>query len=119
MQDKVMKTNSKIQDKRAFLRELSRPIQDLVKIGAIESVNEGLKDIYAQQGHEELKTIHQWNSTGKQVKKGEKALLLWGSPKKYEVEKTESEEKDELDYYPICFVFSNLQVIDAKKGGTK
>jgi len=114
-----MKTNSKIQEKRKQLKAISAPLRELYKIGEIHTINDGLRDIYARQGHEDLKTIRQWNKAGKQVKKGEKALLLWGSPKKYEVINADTSEVDEMDFYPICFVFSNRQVIESKKGGEK
>ena len=72
----IEKEQSKIQEKRNFLKGLSRPIQQLVKEGAFQTVNEGLKEIYADEGHTELKSINQWNKSGKKVIKGEKALLL-------------------------------------------
>lgn len=105
-----MKTNSKIKEKRQELRALSAPLKELVKIGAIESVNEGLKEIYADKGHTELKTVKQWNKAGKRIKKGEKALLLWGKPKKIDLKKKDEKETEEAQYYPICFVFSKNQV---------
>lgn len=118
-----MKTNdkkqSKIQEKRNYLKGLSKPIQALVKEGAFDTVNEGLKEIYADDGHTELKTLRQWNKDGKHVVKGEKALLLWGKPKTFEVVNADTSEIDELDFYPICFVFSQKQVTESKKGGTK
>lgn len=114
-----MKTNSKIQEKRNYLKGLSKPIKALVKEGRFFSVNEGLKEIYADDGHTELKTLRQWNNAGKRVKKGEKALLLWGTPKKYEVANADTLETDELDFYPICFVFSQKQVTESEKGGTQ
>lgn len=106
-----------IQEKRSYLKSLSKPIQMAVKEGVFPSVNEGLKMFYAQSGHNELKTLREWNKHGKRVKKGEKALLLWGSPKKSERVNEEIEEKDALDFYPICFVFSQKQVDENKKGG--
>lgn len=116
-----MKTNdnqqNKIFAKRQELKGLSAPIRLLVKEGRFETVNEGLKEIYAEEGHTELKSIRQWNNDGKRIKKGEKAFMLWGSPRKFEVVDQETAEVDELDYYPICFVFSNLQVTNQVKGG--
>ena len=112
-----MKTKSKIQEKREILKGLSKPIKMLVKEGRFESVNDGLKEFYAEDGHQELKTISQWNKDGKQVRKGEKALLLWGSPRKHEVINADTSEVDEMDFYPICFVFSNMQVTESTKGG--
>lgn len=112
-----MKTKSKINEKRQLLKGLSTPIKMMVKEGRFNSVNDGLKSIYAEEGHTELKTIQQWNRDGKQVKKGEKALLLWGSPRKFEKVNTDTDQVDEMDFFPICFVFSNQQVIKSKKGG--
>lgn len=101
-----------IQQKREVLKGLSKPLQALKKEGAIDSVNEGLKEIYAQSGHIELKTMWQWNKAGKRIKKGEKALCLWGRPKRdQEIETGEEPESDKMDFYPICYVFSNLQTV--------
>jgi hypothetical protein len=111
-----MKTNlnSKIYEKRAELKELSQPLRILMKEGAIESINEGLKNMYRNGGHSVLNTIRQWNRQGKQVKKGEKALLLWAQPKHVQRVNEETTEVDEFDYWPICYVFSNTQVTDRR-----
>ena len=104
-----------IQEKRDILKGLSKPLQLLVKESALSSVNDGLKEIYAQSGHKELKTLKQWNKTGKSIKKGSHALCLWGAPKQVEQqEQTEAqgEDNDTMNFYPICFVFSNLQVYE-------
>jgi len=111
MKTKVDK-QTKIRAKRQELKGLSMPIRLLVKEGRFETVNEGLKEIYAEKGHTVLKSLRQWNNDGKSVKKGEKALMLWGSPRKFEVVNEDTAEIDEMDYYPICFVFSNLQVTE-------
>lgn len=102
-----------IKEKREILKGLSKPLQLLVKEGAISSVNDGLKGIYAQSGHIELKTLQQWNKDGKRVVKGSHALCLWGAPKQIDRQQQEDNqdgENDPTDFYPICFVFSNLQV---------
>jgi hypothetical protein len=111
-----MKTNlnSKIYEKRTELKELSQPLRMLMKEGAIESINEGLKGIYKDNGHSVLNTLNQWNKQGKQVKKGEKALLLWARPKHVERVNEETTEVDEFDYWPICYVFSDTQVTDRR-----
>lgn len=115
-----MKTNSInnrteiLRAKREELKSLSAPFKALLKSGAIHTVNEGLKNMYAEEGHTELKTLKQWNKQGYRVKKGEKALLLWGSPvsapKQEDSENVESDEESKNDYFPICFVFSQNQV---------
>lgn len=99
-----------IHEKREILKKLSKPLQELTKIGKIESVNSGLKTIYKSDGHIILKTFNQWKKDGKSIKKGEKALCLWGSPKHKGEENEQETETDKLDFYPICYVFSNLQV---------
>ena len=97
-----------IQEKRTILKGLSKPLQILVKEAAIPTVNDGLKAIYAQSGHTELKTLKQWNKEGRSIKKGSHALCLWGVPKK----EAQGEDNDPMNFYPICFVFSNLQVYE-------
>lgn len=95
-------------EKREALKKMSAGLQQLVKSGALESVNEGLKQIYEEQGHAVLKSFHQWKKEGKKVRKGEKALLLWGRPQKGK-EKEEGTESD-YTYYPVSYVFSDRQV---------
>ena len=93
-------------ERRARLIELSTPLRALVKEGAIESVNEGLRQIYAQAGHTQLNRFFEWKNQGKQVRKGEKALLLWATPK----QKVSTDTGEEWKFFPVCYVFSNLQV---------
>lgn len=107
--ENLFESATTIQEKRTILKQLSKPLQDLAKCGKIDSVNDGLKTIYQSDGHIVLKTFNQWRKDGKSVKKGERALCLWGSPKRKGEEHQEAEQ-DKLDFYPICYVFSNLQV---------
>jgi hypothetical protein len=107
-----------IRAKREYLKGLSAPLKELIDLGEIESINEGLKQIYSAQGHKNLKSIRQWNEEGFQVKKGEKALLLWGKPierKKDDLnnqnqEETTAEENSIFNLFPLCYVFSASQV---------
>jgi hypothetical protein len=71
--------------------------------GKIKTINEGLRKFYEQQGHAKLKTVQQWNAEGKQVKQGEKALLLWGKPQP-------SKQNPKQNFFPMHFVFSAKQV---------
>lgn len=126
-----MKTNSSTQDnskrleamraKREELKTLSQPFKTLLKEGAINTINEGLRTVYAGQGHTTLKTLKQWNLEGFQVKKGEHAFLLWGSPvtrPKQEPEPTD-DDTDESDFFPVCFVFSQYQVQERRANDGK
>ena len=102
-----------IRAKREELKALSQPFKEAVKSGTIATINEGLVRMYAEQGHGTLKTIRQWNSDGFRVKRGEHALLLWGRPaqrQRQEAEEDKDEAKDESDFFPVCFVFSEKQV---------
>lgn len=109
---------SAIRQKREKLKADSAALQELVKQGHLESVNEGLIGIYHVQGHTELKTLTEWNKAGYWVNKGEKALLLWGS-KRTSVPRAGEENTDPYDFFPICHVFSNLQVTEKSDKNVK
>lgn len=98
-----------IAEKREVLKEVSLTLKPLVKMGQIESVNEGLRQIYEEAGHGKLKTIQGWNKAGKKVKKGEKALLFWGRSKTIDISQ-EGSEPTQRKYFPVSFVFSENQV---------
>lgn len=113
--ENIFDSAKNIQEKREILKGLSKPLQQLVKEAAIPTVNDGLKAIYAQSGHTELKTLQQWNKNGKRVSKGSHALCLWGAPKPMDKQQQDDNQdgaNDPADFYPICFVFSNLQVYE-------
>ncbi len=102
-----------IKDKREYLKSLSNGFKMLVKEGAIDSINTGLVQYYAEMGHSTIKSYRRWKKEGFQVKKGEKALLLWGEPKKLKSSK-KIDDKEDFDFFPIAYVFSNLQVMTIK-----
>lgn len=105
-----------IQQKREELKALSAGFKMLVKEGAIDSVNTGLAQYYAELGHTTLKSYRGWKKEGFQVKKGSEALLLWGEPKPINRDQQTQEkpqgtdEEKEEKFFPVAFVFSNLQV---------
>src|SRR4051812_32807149 len=97
--------------KRNELKGISRVIQQAVKAGVYESVNEGLMNMYREQGHTTLHSFKQWLEQGYCVRKGERALLLWGEPRKAaNKEKKSEKEEDEFSFFPLAYVFSQLQV---------
>lgn len=105
---------TEIKAKREALKALSGDAKTLIKMGQVETVNDGLAFIYRQEGHEILKSYRQWQQEGYQVKKGSKALLMWGQPQKIgKVEEAASEEKED-EFFPLAYVFSNLQVESVK-----
>ena len=73
-----MKSFLNIQEKRQYLKGISATLRELKENGSIKTINEGLKNIYSLQGNKELRTFEQWQKAGYQVKRGEKALYLWG-----------------------------------------
>lgn len=97
-------------EKRQALKELSKVVKIAIKEGIYNSVNEGLADIYAQDGHTELKSFNRWKESGFHVKKGEKALLLWGEKRKATGSPEVYKEPDEYEFFPVAYVFSNKQV---------
>ena len=103
----------KILQNRKKLKELSKIAKIAVKEGAFSTVNEALKSAYIEENEEikEFNTFNQWAKIGKKVKKGAKAFLLWGQPRKVE----QDEENDEFTFWPLCYVFANTQV--EEKGG--
>ena len=103
-----MNSNSNIQEKRKYLKEISAPLAELKKSGAIESVNAGLKSIYSAQGHGVLKTFDQWSAAGYRVKQGAKALYLWGKQTAKTV--TDNGEEKQITFFPLVALFSDSQV---------
>lgn len=85
-----------------------------------------VKYIYTPQGEKkEFKTFHEWKAEGASVKKGEKAFLIWGQPRKgvkygEETEQATNTPKEpqteaeklarEYDFFPLCYLFSEDQV---------
>ncbi len=97
--------------KRDSLKELSKLIAVRVEEGEYATINEGLVDMYTAQGHTEIHSFKQWLSLGKVVRKGEKALLLWGEPvNSNKQEKQEGKDDEDFKFVPLAYVFSQLQV---------
>lgn len=106
-----MNNTSNFQAKRQELKEISKPLLELKEAGNIRTINEGLKAIYTEQGHQELKTFDQWARVGMHVKKGQKALYLWGSQTSKTI--TENGEEREIKFFPLVALFSDLQVYNS------
>ena len=103
-----MTNTSNSQAKRTALKEISQNFLELKNSGNLTSVNEGLKALYNEQGHAELKTFEQWERAGMHVKKGAKALYLWGRQTAKTI--TEDGEEKEIKFFPMVALFSDLQV---------
>ncbi|MDL2312445.1 ArdC family protein [Bacteroidales bacterium OttesenSCG-928-B11] len=76
-----------------------------------------LKYVYMAEGVTEFKKFKEWKSDGATIRKGEKAFPIWGQPvgrqKENEAERKGEEyeaTEEERQRFPMCYVFSNLQV---------
>lgn len=98
--------------KRKELIVISQAIRLLVKEGEYDTVNEGLHEMYAEQnpGIEEFNTFNQWKEKGYTIRRGSKAFLFWGQPRRAEQTPEGSDEPEEYKYWPLCYLFSNEQV---------
>ena len=115
--------------KRVALSELSRDAESLreLKTKEAKSDNEALfwatrtinymllNYIYETGGATEFNTFKQWKDKGATVIKGSKAFAIWGQPVHKqrtgkEQETSENSELDKYKYFPICYLFSNIQV---------
>jgi hypothetical protein len=76
-----------------------------------------LNFVYRTNGITDFKKFNEWKQEGATVKKGEKAYPIWGQPvgkQKEDEAKSKGENytasEEENERYPLCYVFSNLQV---------
>jgi len=103
--------------KRSELIAMSQNIRLAIKEGIYDTVNEGLKKFYEAENTdiEEFNTFNQWKEKGYTIMKGSKAFLFWGQPRNYSQVPEEGTEPEEFKYFPIAYLFSNLQVINTKQ----
>lgn len=118
--DKVETQKRPIEIARDLLKSRSHEVKDLVEAGMFETTNDAIiGTVYKDAINQDFKSYKEWKKEGFQVRKGEKAFLLWGRPKehqlegdKFETDKANKETKDEIhdSYFPVAYVFSNAQV---------
>ena len=90
-----------------------------------DTANGLLRFYYACKGYTNLKTFKEWKEAGYIVRKGEKALLIWGMPITSKLEKQrieqlkkqgkEKEAKAKEDFFPLCYLFAENQVHKLEK----
>ena len=112
-----MKKISRYRENREMLKALSQQVKPLIKEGAFDYVNDALMElIYKQNGNDEFHTLPDWNKKGFNVKKGSQAFLIWGrpkntaNPKQEEPETQDDDNEEDNQFWPLCYLFSNLQV---------
>ena len=98
---------------KAIKEELLKKCENAEQIAQVEAmtVNQVIVNyIYKDEDHFNFDTFKGWIKNGYAVRKGEKAFLLWGR-KKQEVQNPNGETKtEELEFFPVTYVFSNSQV---------
>ena len=98
---------------RAWLKDVSNRVTDLVRNGDYPSINAALLDLYARQTGSQLKTILDWVDEGYQIKSGAVGLPIWG-PQVTAYKKVPGangiEKKVAYTFYKIKEVFSEAQV---------
>lgn len=103
--------NEIVKQKRDALKSLSSIAAERVKAGEFATINEALVAMYKEAGHTEIHSFKHWLTLGFVVRKGEKALLLWGEPvKSQKQEKEVGSDDDDFKFFPLAFVFSQQQV---------
>jgi len=112
-------------EKQERHRQRRKQLKEISKIAKMRmsedcegmTINEILvQEFYTDEENTEFKTLPQWNKEGYKVKKGAVSFLVWGKPKKVEKEQQEQttnpeNEEDDDEFFPVCYLFSNNQVI--------
>ena len=116
-----------IEEKRAFLRDLSQQATEIkenllhacendTQIQAVNDLTLNkiiIDNFYKSDKDQEFNTFKGWIKEGFQVKKGEKAFLIWGRPKDVQDQekgKEQTTEEEDKRFFPVSFIFSNAQV---------
>ncbi len=96
--------------RREMLRQLSDGVKPLVDVGEYPNINAAIVSAcYTSDEHHTFNTFWQWKDQGQSVKKGEKGFPVWAQPVKGK-EKNPEAKKEEYEYWPLCYLFSNQQV---------
>lgn len=73
-----------------------------------------LNHLYRTDGATEFNTFKQWKDKGATIVKGQTAFVIWGQPLQPKEQKKEDDNKEaeeDYRYFPLCFLFSDKQVI--------
>jgi hypothetical protein len=111
-----MEKTNEHKEKREALKALSQQVKPLVKEGQYDTVNDAIMDcFYRQNGHSEFNTLWEWNKKGYRILKGSKAFVVWGSPRQLKKVEPETDEDKKEEFFPLCYLFSNLQVEQSER----
>ena len=98
--------SKKMSELRQWLRDWCNELDAMASSEGRELVkpNDLLREAYGVKEGAALHTFDGWKKVGARVKKGEKALLFWGKPRKGE------------KWCPVVFLFTSNQVVFNKEG---
>ncbi len=118
MNTQSSKKQKQIERKNNLIALSAQVKQTLIATGQCKTVNEGLRLIYQKEGHSNLKSFFEWKKEGRNIKKGEEALLLWATPKQIKKalkDKTDGQDDITTQYFPVVYLFSESQTIEKGK----
>ena len=106
----------KAHEAREQLKAYSVAVKELVEKGKYKTINDALiETVYNDEKHHEFKSYEEWKKEGYQVRKGEKAFLLWGKPKEHPSQQSKENDtpgkEEHSTYFPVIRVFSDAQVV--------
>jgi len=126
------KENSPYYQKKAVLSSISRKMRSLRIAKAkkaktalereyweTRTINQMLMIILYNKNEDQVfNTFNQWKKEGATVKKGSKAIVIWGQPTKATKEKETPNPKpdaktetEEFEFFPLCYLISSKDVI--------
>ena len=109
MNDKILEKRKKL----AKISDLALKLEEIDSLAELDCTVNSLimKHIYNPKNQLEFNSFFEWKKQGFNVKKGEKAFLLWGKPVRKEIkEGAEDEQTKKYKFFPLAYVFSNRQV---------
>ncbi len=131
MSDKNKNKKLTYEEKRKKLIVKSNVLRKMVLDGKFNTINEALQHSYMQDDKEitEFNTFNQWKELGFTIKKGSKAFLFWGQPKK--ATRKQKDKREEMgqddennnnsgyEFFPLCYLFANTQVVNLEETRTE
>lgn len=112
----LSKNKEEYKERRANLIALSNIAKKLREDSGKEeqTLNFFIVNIYQDSKPGVYKTFQEWKIENKTIKKGEKGFPIWGQPV-LRTKKTDKETETKDEYFPLCYLFHESQVVDQKK----
>jgi len=100
--EKLIEISNKAREIRESLPQEYETLNDVI-----------VEHIYKDEVNRVFHTYKYWLENGFQVKKGQKAFLIWGKKRKNKENTEPNENKDtepNYSFFPLAFLFSNAQI---------